>query len=138
MSDTHNKEIGPRYELSLGRILITVAKVTKLTASRIEEAQRTIEGNLMPHEDLPPQRSNKSNEQSRGNLMAHEDLPPQKVALYAAGGGFGGALLAIVIAKILAGPCCYPCEAPQDQRERSTAVSALFESDVVTRRVQPT
>jgi hypothetical protein len=28
--------------------------------------------------------------------------------MYAAGGGFGGALLAILVAKILAGPCCCP------------------------------
>jgi hypothetical protein len=26
--------------------------------------------------------------------------------MYAAGGGFGGALLAIIVAKILSGPCC--------------------------------
>jgi hypothetical protein len=45
------------------------------------------------------------------------------MALYAAGGGFGGALLAIVIAKILAGPCC--CEptamTPDVQPERKAA-----------------
>ncbi len=42
--------------------------------------------------------------------MAEENLPPQtrRIALYSAGGGFGGALLAIVIARILSGPCCCP------------------------------
>lgn len=41
--------------------------------------------------------------------MAGESLPPQNsrtLALSAAGGGFGGALLAILVAKILAGPAC--------------------------------
>jgi hypothetical protein len=57
--------------------------------------------------------------------MADEDLPPlsRKVALYAAGGGFGGALLAIVIAKILAGPCCCP-QAPQDRRDQRPAATS--------------
>lgn len=52
----------------------------------------------MPEEDLPPQ----------SRLRVEEDLPPQSrsVLLYAAGGGFLGALLAILVAKILAGPCC--------------------------------
>jgi len=35
-------------------------------------------------------------------------LPPQTrtIAFSAAGGGFGGALLAILVAKLLQGPCC--------------------------------
>jgi hypothetical protein len=47
------------------------------------------------------------------------------VALYAAGGGFGGALLAIVIAKILAGPCCCPQESPNRTGQRPAAMSAV-------------
>ncbi|HEX2139941.1 MAG TPA: hypothetical protein VHG33_09535 [Woeseiaceae bacterium] len=52
----------------------------------------------MPEQDLPPQ----------NRLRVEQDLPPQSrsVLLYAAGGGFLGALLAILVAKILAGPCC--------------------------------
>ena len=42
--------------------------------------------------------------------MAEASLPPQQsvrmMSLSAAGGGFGGALLAILIAKLLANPCC--------------------------------
>lgn len=67
--------------------------------------------------------------------MAHPDLPPQKVALYAAGGGFGGALLAIVVAKILAGPCC-PHEAPEYKRPQPAAVSAVLETVAVADRVR--
>ena len=59
--------------------------------------------------------------------MAHDDLPPQKVALYAAGGGFGGALLAIVVAKILAGPCVCPHK-PDYKRQQPAAVSAVLET----------
>ena len=57
----------------------------------------------MPEQDLPPQQA---------QLRVEQDLPPQSrsVMLYAAGGGFIGALLAILVAKILAGPCC--CVAP--------------------------
>jgi hypothetical protein len=47
------------------------------------------------------------------------------MALYAAGGGFGGALLAIVIAKILAGPCCCPQESPDRTDRRPGAVSSV-------------
>lgn len=56
----------------------------------------------MPEQDLPPQ----------NRLRVEQDLPPQSrsVLLYAAGGGFLGALLAILVAKILAGPCC--CSVP--------------------------
>jgi hypothetical protein len=56
----------------------------------------------MPEQDLPPQ----------SRLRVEQDLPPQSrsVLLYAAGGGFLGALLAILVAKILAGPCC--CSVP--------------------------
>jgi hypothetical protein len=93
----------------------------------------------MPHQELPPQNSvqglNKSNEQSRETLMAHQELPPQKVALYAAGGGFGGALLAIVIARVLAGPCCCPHEAPENDRRQPAAVSAVLET--VADRIRP-
>lgn len=39
--------------------------------------------------------------------MAEEQLPPQRrLAFAAAAGGFGGALLAISVAKLLEGPCC--------------------------------
>lgn len=41
--------------------------------------------------------------------MPGEELPPQfrrSTALYAAGGGFAGALLAIIVARLLADPCC--------------------------------
>jgi hypothetical protein len=71
--------------------------------------------------------------------MPEESLPPlsRKVALYSAGGGFGGALLAIVVAKVLAGPCCCPHKAPDYERQKPAAVSALFDSSAVTRRVQP-
>jgi hypothetical protein len=59
--------------------------------------------------------------------MAEVDLPPQSrsVALYAAGGGFGGALLAIVIAKILTGPCCCPQESPDRTGPRPAAMSSV-------------
>lgn len=59
--------------------------------------------------------------------MAHESLPPQsrRMALYAAGGGFGGALLAILIAKILTGPCCCQHEGP---RYQPASVSAVMDS----------
>ena len=61
--------------------------------------------------------------------MAHEDLPPQtrRMALYAAGGGFGGALLAIVVAKILAGPCCCPHDAPDRVLDRPAKVSMVID-----------
>jgi hypothetical protein len=59
--------------------------------------------------------------------MAEGDLPPPsaKMALYAAGGGFGGALLAIVIAKVLTGPCCCPQESPDRAGQRPAAVSSV-------------
>ncbi len=59
----------------------------------------------MPEEDLPPQQA---------RLRVEEDLPPQprSILLYAAGGGFLGALLAILVAKLLAGPCCCVQPAP--------------------------
>jgi hypothetical protein len=47
------------------------------------------------------------------------------MALSAAGGGFGGALLAIVIAKILTGPCCCPQESPDRAGQRPAAVSSV-------------
>jgi hypothetical protein len=73
--------------------------------------------------------------------MAHEELPPlSKMALYSAGGGFGGALLAIVIAKILAGPCCCPQES-QDRREQGPAamssVSPASDTLFGYRQIQP-
>ncbi|HLT90184.1 MAG TPA: hypothetical protein VKZ85_04495 [Woeseiaceae bacterium] len=48
--------------------------------------------------DLPPQ----------ANKLRSADAGPGngKVALYAAGGGFIGALIAIIVARLLAGPCC--------------------------------
>lgn len=57
--------------------------------------------------------------------MAEASLPPQsrKMAMYAAGGGFGGALLAILVAKILAGPCCCP-QQPDALKQRPAAVSS--------------
>lgn len=69
----------------------------------------------MPEPDLPPQK-----------LRALEpDLPPQRVFLYAAAGGFIGALLAILIAKILAGPCC----CPHYEREQRSPASVSSLSD---------
>lgn len=66
--------------------------------------------------DLPPQHA---------RLVNDPDLPPQSrsVFLYAAGGGFVGALLAILVAKILAGPCC----CPDGDRERGAAATTLSE-----------
>jgi hypothetical protein len=47
------------------------------------------------------------------------------MALYAGGGGFGGALLAIVIAKILTGPCCCAQESPDRAGQRPAALSSI-------------
>ena len=58
-----------------------------------------------------------------GSVVAPQpDLPPQlrKVCLYAAGGAFVGALLAIIVAKILAGPCCCVQPAPESVGALST------------------
>lgn len=65
--------------------------------------------------DLPPE----------ARLRSGGDVPPQpgKTFLYAAGGGFIGALLAIVVARILAGPCC----CPDDGERAATAASTLTE-----------
>ena len=49
------------------------------------------------------------------------------MALYAAGGGFGGALLAIIIAKILAGPCCCPHDGPDRVLDRPAKVSMVID-----------
>jgi hypothetical protein len=53
--------------------------------------------------------------------------------MYAAGGGFGGALLAILVAKILAGPCCCP-HSPEAVLQRpatlSSAVLAVEPADL--------
>lgn len=40
--------------------------------------------------------------------MAEQDLPPQtrSLALYAGGGGFLGALLAVLLARLIFGCCC--------------------------------
>lgn len=43
--------------------------------------------------------------------------------MYAAGGGFGGALLAIVVAKILSGPCCCT-QQPDAVLERPASLSS--------------
>jgi hypothetical protein len=68
----------------------------------------------------------------REEFMAEGDLPPQRsMALYAAGGGFGGALLAIVIAKILAGPCCCPQESPDRTGQRTAAMSSVSAKDAL-------
>lgn len=56
--------------------------------------------------------------------MAEGSRPPQTVyALSAAGGGFAGALIAILIAKWLMGPCCCPEE--QSRQAASAAVPAV-------------
>lgn len=67
----------------------------------------------MPEQDLPPQQA---------RMKVEQDLPPQSrsVMLYAAGGGFIGALLAILVATILAGPCC--CVAPGADAAAADAV----------------
>lgn len=66
--------------------------------------------------------------------MAEESLPPQtrRIAMYSAGGGFGGALLAIVVAKILAGPCCCHCaHAEHEDRDRQpAAVSSVTDESM--------
>jgi hypothetical protein len=70
--------------------------------------------------------------------MAEESLPPQtrRIAMYSAGGGFGGALLAIVVAKILAGPCC--CHSahaePEDRYRQPAAVSSVSDEARRVRR----
>lgn len=70
--------------------------------------------------------------------MVGAELPPQsrKVALYAAGGGFGGALLAIVVAKILAGPCCCPHKAPDAKRYEPASVSAVMDTAAVSNGIR--
>jgi hypothetical protein len=45
--------------------------------------------------------------------------------MYAAGGGFGGALLAILVAKILAGPCCCP-QQPNAVERRPASLSSMI------------
>ena len=45
--------------------------------------------------------------------------------MYAAGGGFGGALLAILVAKILAGPCCCP-QQPDAGERRPASLSSMI------------
>lgn len=71
----------------------------------------------MPEQDLPPQRA---------RMNVEQDLPPQSrsVMMYAAGGGFLGALLAILVAKILAGPCCCVSSGPE-------TVGAVPTSDLI-------
>ena len=65
------------------------------------------------------------------NDMVDEHLPPQRsMALYAAGGGFGGALLAIIVAKILSGPCCCWCEHSPPGEGRQKAAPVSFVTDV--------
>jgi hypothetical protein len=54
------------------------------------------------------------------------------MALYAAGGGFGGALLAIIIAKILAGPCCCPHHGPDHVQDRPAKVSMVIDGPSMT------
>lgn len=63
-------------------------------------------------------------------MQGEVDLPPQsaRVFLFAAGGGFLGALLAIVVARILAGPCCCP-EDGDRERAASTLTELVFKSD---------
>lgn len=46
--------------------------------------------------------------------------------MYAAGGGFGGALLAILVAKILSGPCC--CMHHPDMQQRPAGLSSGMSS----------
>ena len=48
------------------------------------------------------------------------------LAFSAAGGGFGGALIAIIVAKILQGPCCCTNQAPG-----ALAVGAASETQAV-------
>jgi hypothetical protein len=64
--------------------------------------------------------------------MGEVDLPPhgqkaRSTFLYAAGGGFGGALLAIVVAKILSGPCCCPHEGPEKGDRPARAAATVSE-----------
>jgi hypothetical protein len=55
--------------------------------------------------------------------------------MYAAGGGFGGALLAILVAKILSGPCCCP-QQPDAVERRPASLSSMIwtlePTDVIT------
>jgi len=56
---------------------------------------------------------------------AQPSLPPQSRILFsAAGGGFGGALLALIVGRILEGPCC--CNGP-------TAAAADFDDNQAVR-----
>lgn len=48
-------------------------------------------------------------------------------AVSAAGGGFGGALIAIIVAKILQGPCCCTNPAPN-----AASIAAATEAQVAT------
>ena len=66
----------------------------------------------MAEGSMPPQNkkslAGQSTDDTNGVTMAEGSLPPQnrRIALYAGGGGFGGALLAIIVARLLEGPCC--------------------------------
>lgn len=82
---------------------MTALSILNKFAANTNNKAETAGGTVMPEQDLPPQQA---------RLRVEQDLPPQSrsVMLYAAGGGFVGALLAILVAKILAGPCC--CAAP--------------------------
>lgn len=72
--------------------------------------------------DLPPERSLRS---------AAVPPPPQqgKVFLYAAAGGFIGALLAILVAKILAGGCGCIDQSEHDATAATTLSKLLHEPD---------
>ncbi|HEX7062134.1 MAG TPA: hypothetical protein VF200_09190 [Woeseiaceae bacterium] len=71
--------------------------------------------------DLPPEHS----------LRSAAVPPPEqgKVFLYAAAGGFIGALLAILVAKILAGDCCCADQGERDASAASTLSKLLHEPD---------
>ena len=60
--------------------------------------------------------------------MAEERLPPQLMALSAAGGGFVGAFVAVIIIWIFAGPLC--CDHGKDQRATSEPAATLSAAPV--------
>jgi hypothetical protein len=56
--------------------------------------------------------------------------------MYAAGGGFGGALLAILVAKILSGPCCCPHHPDGMGQRPATLSSALWTVETPDAKVE--
>ena len=57
--------------------------------------------------------------------MAREDLPPQGIALYAAGGAFGGTLLALLLFWLLTGGFCCDDQRVSEQKSATSPETAV-------------